>query len=236
MVLRAHAHAGQSDYAAALAALKDAASLSGTDRQLSCRANQIKALVHALSGDWKSSARAAATAALDAQATGKTQQEISSAHYLGEALIFQREWARAYAAFRKSLALAADAGAERWVNRNRMLLAFLEAREGSAAARQALGQCLAEAERTRVTQDVAKGRLLIAKLLCDEDKPTRARRELELAREIAGSIGHTLLVSECESALQALSTAAQAEPVTAPDIHESGEPEPQRGPGSAGSS
>jgi tetratricopeptide (TPR) repeat protein len=201
LVLKAHAQAGLGNYAAALDTLAEATELRGNDRELSCRGQQLAALVHALKGDWKNSGKAAALSAADAQATGMIQQEISSAHYEGEALIFQEEWARAYAALRKSLALATDAGAERWVNRNNMLLAFLEARGGSALARQALGRSLAEAERTRVTQDVAKGRLLIARLLASEGAAVAARREVELAKEIAGSIGHTLLVRECETAL-----------------------------------
>ena len=117
------------------------------------------------------------------------------------ALTHLGENARAYAAFRSSLDLARDAGAERWINRNRMLIAFLEGRDGSSAARKHVGECLAYAERHHHTQDVAKGRLLVGQLLHSQGDHTGAQRELQLARQIATAIGHALLVLECEQVL-----------------------------------
>jgi tetratricopeptide (TPR) repeat protein len=203
LVLGAHAHAQAQNRLKALSLLKRADALVGpNDHEHACRTAQVRALAHALAGDWEQSAKAAGIAAAYAEQLGLVQQEISYRHYEGEALTHLGENARAYAAFRSSLDLARDAGAERWVNRNRMLIAFLEGRDGSSAARKHVGECLALAERQHHTQDVAKGRLLVGQLLQAQGDPVGAQRELQLARQIATSIGHALLVLECEQALK----------------------------------
>lgn len=203
LVLGAHAHAQAQNRLKALSMLKRADALVGpTDHELACRTAQVRALSHALAGDWQGSAAAAGVAAAKAHELGLVQQEISYRHYEGEALTHLGENARAYAAFRSSLDLARDAGAERWINRNRMLIAFLEGRDGSASARNHVGESLAFAERHHHTQDVAKGRLLVGQLLQAQGDPAGAQRELQLARQVATSIGHQLLVLEVEEALK----------------------------------
>ena len=162
---------------------------------------QVRALTHALGGEWELSGQAAANAASHARALGHSPQETAYRHYEGEALTNFGQYARAYAAFRSSLALARDIGSERWVNRNQMLLAFLEGREGSKEATRRIEDALEVAERQRETQDVAKGRLLLGCLIRLEGEEAAAQREFALARQISIAIGHGLLVSECDAAM-----------------------------------
>jgi tetratricopeptide (TPR) repeat protein len=204
LVLGAHAHAQAGNRLKALSMLKRAEALVGpADHRRACRTAQVRALAHALAADWQESATAAGVAAAKAQLLGLVQQEISYRHYEGEALTHLGNRARAFAAFRGSLALARDAGAQRWINRNRMLLAYLEGHDGAQVAQHHVRECLDHAERHHHTQDVAKGRLLLGQLLHERGDVPGAQREFQLARQIAKSIGHGLLVSECEAALAA---------------------------------
>src|SRR5690606_37150142 len=124
-----------------------------------------RALSYALAGQWQQSSTAAASAASHARALGRLRQETAYRHYEGDALTHLGHFAKAYAAFRGSLGLARDLGSERWINRNRMLLAYLEGREGSQHAKRQVSECLAIAEHQHGSQDIAKGRLLMGLLL-----------------------------------------------------------------------
>jgi tetratricopeptide (TPR) repeat protein len=203
VVLNAHAHAQAGDGKTALVLLDKADESSQRETLRTLRSLQVRALTHALAAEWQSSGEAAAAAASHARALGRSEQQTAYRHYEGEALTYSGQYARAYAAFRSSLALARDIGSERWVNRNRMLLAFLEGREGAKGAKRRIGEALALAERQRETQDVAKGRLLLGLLLRLEADEAAAQREFALARQIALTIGHGLLVSECDAAMRA---------------------------------
>ncbi len=203
LVLCAHAHAQAGKLGEALGLLEQADLLSvEPDDARAFRTAQVRALSYALGGDWDKSAMAAASAATRARALGLLQQETAYRHYEGEALTHIGEYARAYAAFRSSVAMARDTGSERWVNRNRMMLAFLEGKDGSALAKRQVGECLALAERQHQSQDISKGRLLLGLLLRSEGDELGAQRELQLARQVAVAIGHGLLVSECDAALE----------------------------------
>jgi tetratricopeptide (TPR) repeat protein len=205
LVIAAHAHAQKGDRSIALGLLEAAAELErGQDESRALRTAQVRALVHALSNEWSQSGAAAAQAANLARSLGRLQQETAYRHYEGEAMTYLGEYARAYAAFKSALALSRDLGSERWVNRNQMLLAYLEGREDTARARQRVGECLVFAERRHDTQDVAKGRLLLGFLERADANETAALREFQLARQVASAIGHRLLVAECDAALEAL--------------------------------
>lgn len=202
LVISAHAHAQKGDRATALELLEVAGALEQAHAEArALRRAQVRALVHALSSEWQASGVAAATAATLARALGRHQQETAYRHYEGEALSYLGEYPRAYAAFRSSLALARELGSQRWINRNRMLLAFLEGREDVARARQRVGECVVLAERRHETQDVAKGRLLLGLLERADANESAALREFQLARQVALAIGHRLLVAECDAAM-----------------------------------
>jgi tetratricopeptide (TPR) repeat protein len=201
-VLGAHALAQAGDREHALALLAEAEKLTEPgDAQRTLRLAQVQALSYALFGSWGESSVAAQRAANAARSLGQAQKEAAYRHYEGEALTHLGQYAKAFAAFRGSLALARDIGAERWINKNRMLLGFLEAREGSESAGTQVRQCLAWAEERREAQDVAKGHLLSGLLLRHEGNDVAAQRELSLARQVAVAIGHRLLISECDAAL-----------------------------------
>lgn len=203
LVISAHAHAQKGDRVAAFELLDSASTLEQADAEArGLRRAQVRALVHALGSEWHDSGLAAATAANLARSLGRHQQETAYRHYEGEALSYLGEYPRAYAAFRGSLALARELGSQRWINRNRMLLAYLEGREDIARARQRVGECLLLAERRHETQDVAKGRLLLGLLERADANQSAALREFQLARQIALAIGHRLLVAECDAVLQ----------------------------------
>lgn len=204
LVLAAHAQAQSGDRAAALGLLEKAQILGHGQGELrALRTAQVRALVHALRGEWQQSGAAAGEAATLARSLGRLQQEAAYRHYEGEAHTYTGDYPRAYAAFRSSLALARDLGSERWVNRNRMLLAFIDGQDQKSIAKQLVGECLVLAERRHETQDVAKGRLLLGLLLREEGDEAAAQRELQLARQIALAIGHRLLVSECDAVIEA---------------------------------
>jgi tetratricopeptide (TPR) repeat protein len=214
LVVSAHAHAQKGDRATALSLLESAGTLEhGQEEGRALRSAQVRALVHALGNEWHESGAAAAKAATLARSLGRHQQETAYRHYEGEALTYLSEYPRAYAAFRNSLSLARELGSQRWINRNRMLLAYLEGREDIPRARQRVGECLLLAERRHETQDVAKGRLLLGLLERSDANESAALHELQLARQVALAIGHRLLVAECDAAMQQL-------PVLAPRTDE----------------
>jgi len=205
LVVSAHAYAQKGDRATALSLLESAGTLEhGEEGGRALRSAQVRALVHALGNEWHDSGAAAAKAATAARALGRHQQETAYRHYEGEALTYLGEYPRAYAAFRSSLALARELGSQRWINRNRMLLAYLEGREDIARARHRVGESVLLAERRHETQDVAKGRLLLGLLERADANEPAALRELQLARQVALAIGHRLLVAECDVALAAV--------------------------------
>jgi hypothetical protein len=123
---------------------------------------------------------------------------------LGDALIVLEEHARAYGAFKQSVALCDELGFERLANHNRMFLAFLDALAGDAEADQVLIQGIRYAESNDFTWDVLGGKKLLARLHAHRGDLDAARLQYQRLRELARAAGNRLIADDCVTALRSM--------------------------------
>jgi eukaryotic-like serine/threonine-protein kinase len=201
----AQAQGGAGEYERALESLDQAAGLVGDgDAVLALERAKVSGLVHGFRGDWARCAHDAALAAETARELGLEHEVAIHLHNQGDALMREDELPRAYAALTASRSVAARIGAERLVNLNQMMLAYLDALNGSDAARKTLGEKLAHAEAQKWTWDALSGRVLLGKLLGKSGDVAGARRELILAKRLADATSNQLVIDDCERALAEL--------------------------------
>jgi serine/threonine protein kinase/tetratricopeptide (TPR) repeat protein len=180
------------------------ASAIGVELALRCERHRIAALVEGLAGNWECCAIESAKAAELGRMSGSNHEVAESLHQEGDAWLRHGEEARAYAVLKSALSMAREAGSERLVNSNHLLLAYLEALRGSRAAQRQLGERLALAEARVWTRDVSRGRYLLGALLARDGSLTPARNELMLAQEIAEQAGDSLTARDCAETLARL--------------------------------
>ena len=208
-IATAQALAGAGQHTRALATLDEAEKLHGADDPvLAGERAKVRALILGFRGDWQGCVAASAEAADRMRAAGLVHEVAVNLHNQGDALLRMGELPRAYATLQSSLAAAQEIASDRLVSLNRMHLAYLDALNGSEAARKALGECIAAAEAQRWTWDVLTGRYLLGKLLRARGDEAAARRELELTRQLAESMDNRLLVDDCDRALADLGRAS----------------------------
>ena len=128
-------------------------------------------------------------------------------HNQGDGLMRTDDLPRAYAALTRSLSVAERIGADRLVNLNQIMLAYLDALNGSDAALKLLGRKLAHAEAQKWTWDALSGRTLLGKLLARRGDAVGARRELALAKRMAQATANKLVLDDCDRALGDLAAA-----------------------------
>jgi hypothetical protein len=203
---RALAFAG--DHDAAAATLARAASLTGADDQkLACERDGATALLAATRGDWTECEQAAESAAQRARSAGLLHDLAANLHVAGDALLRRGELARAYASLGASLACAEEMGFDRLAMRTRMLLAYLDALKGSAAAAEELTQLVQRAGGQGFSRDEILGRLLLGKWLARTGEYVPARRQLELAAQLADESGNRSAYDECRHELEQVAEA-----------------------------
>lgn len=205
----AQALAGAGELEAAQRALDEASRIlpAEDDPVLLCERAKVRALIRAFQRDWGGSALAAEQAAELGREAGLSHEVAVNLHNQGDSLMRLGELPRAYAALQKSLEVAEVIGSDRMVNLNRIMLAYLDAANGSNVARRVLGERLAAAEAQRWTWDAITGRYLLGKLLAEQGDALGARRELTLARRLAEDSKNRLLSEDCRMQLEALDAA-----------------------------
>src|SRR5690606_14622479 len=204
----AQALAGAGELDAAQEALDAAVQLlpADDDPVLLCERAKVRALIRAFQRDWGGAALAAEQAAEMGREAGMSHEVAVNLHNQGDSLMRLGELPRAYAALQKSLEVAEVIGSDRMVNLNRIMLAYLDAANGSNVARRVLGERLAAAEAQRWTWDAITGRYLLGKLFAEQGDADGARRELTMARRLAEQSKNRLLSEDCRMALEALSS------------------------------
>ncbi|MCA9628185.1 MAG: hypothetical protein KC766_10990, partial [Myxococcales bacterium] len=202
----AQALAGAGELDAAQQALDAASAIlpAEDDPVMLCERAKVRALIRAFQRDWGGSALAAEQAAELGREAGLSHEVAVNLHNQGDSLMRLGELPRAYAALQKSLEVAEVIGSDRMVNLNRIMLAYLDAANGSNVARRVLGERLAAAEAQRWTWDAITGRYLLGKLLAEQGDVLGARRELTLARRLAEDSKNRLLSEDCRMQLEAL--------------------------------
>ncbi|GMV14089.1 MAG: protein kinase [Polyangiaceae bacterium] len=193
--------AGEHD--TALEALSRAQALfpDGEEPVLALERAKVRGLIHGFRGDWARCAEESAQAADQARALGLPHEVAIHLHNQGDGLMRTGDLPRAYAILTRSLSVAERIGADRLVNLDQMMLAYLDALNGSEPAQKLLGQKLAHAEAQKWTWDALSGRTLLGKLLARRGDVIGARRELSLAKRLAEATSNKLVLDDCERAL-----------------------------------
>lgn len=205
LVGMAQALGGAGDHDRALSYLDEAAGLAPEDDlALACERQKVRSLILYFRGDWRSGAKASEEAAELGRAAGLMHEIAVNLHNQGDSLMRLGELPRAYATLQASLAVAEEMASERLVNLDRLMLAYLDALNGSEPAFEVLGERLLYAETQRWTWDVASGRYLLGKLLAQRGDSAGARRELGIARQMGESTDNKLVVEDCDRELAAL--------------------------------
>jgi serine/threonine protein kinase/tetratricopeptide (TPR) repeat protein len=206
LLATAQAAGAAGEHDRALAALDEARGLfgDGDEPVLALERAKVRGLIHGFRGDWARCAEECAVAAEQARALGLPHEVAIHLHNQGDGLMRIEDLPRAYAALTRSLTVADRIGAERLVNLNQMMLAYLDALKGSEPAKRLLGQRLAHAEAQQWTWDALTGRTLLGKLLAQRGDVVGARRELGLTKRLAEATANKLVLDDCERALESL--------------------------------
>lgn len=203
----AQAAGAAGEHQVALDALTQAEALfaAGDEPVLALERAKVRGLIHGFRGDWARCADESATAADQARELGIPHEVAIHLHNQGDALMRVDDLPRAYAVLMRSASVAERIGAERLVNLNMMMLAYLDALNGSEPAKKVLGMKLAHAESQKWTWDALSGRTLLGRLLAKQGDVIGARRELSLARRLAEATSNQLVIDDCDRALSELS-------------------------------
>ncbi len=209
LLATAQAAAAAGEYDEALSALDQARGLfaEGEEPVLALERAKVRALIHGFRGDWARCALESGTAAEQARGLGIPHEVAIHLHNQGDGLMRTDDLPRAYAALTRSLSVAERIGADRLVNLNQIMLAYLDALNGSDAALKLLGRKLAHAEAQKWTWDALSGRTLLGKLLARRGDAVGARRELALAKRMAQATANKLVLDDCDRALGDLAAA-----------------------------
>jgi serine/threonine protein kinase/tetratricopeptide (TPR) repeat protein len=203
---RAQAFGGLSDRRAALIELGKAEAVFPADATFAAERQKVRALIEYFTRDFRAAAVEAEKAIDMARALGISYEVAINLHNLGEFLVRQNDFPRAYGAIRQSIALCDECGFERLGSQNRMFLAFLDGVAGDTEAEATLRQGIRYAEANDFTWDFINGRLLLAWLFQRRGAIAAARDEFDKLRGIARNAGNHLVADDCDAALQAMAS------------------------------
>ncbi|MBX3186085.1 MAG: protein kinase [Labilithrix sp.] len=200
----AQTNAAMGDRAAALRHFDRLESLVANEPTFVCERHKLRALIDYFSRDFRAAALSSEKAIDMARELGLQYEVAVNLHNLGDILTHLDDFARAYGAFKQSLALCDELGHERLASHNRMYLAFLDGLAGDAEAEKVLMQGIRYAEANEFTWDVLGGRVLLAKLLRHRGDADGARLEFQKVRDLARAAGNRLVADDCGAALQSM--------------------------------
>jgi tetratricopeptide (TPR) repeat protein len=203
--------AGLGDRPTALAHLEEAKGLLPNDRTAEMDRTRVRALVDYYTRDFESAAAHFARAIDMGRKLGLTHVVLVNLCHLGEVLVRLGDLPRAYGAIRQSLALCEERGDERFANRNAMLLAHLDGLKEEGDSEERIRTGIEYAKSKGFTNDVIRGKLLLAHGFARRGQIAAAREEYETTRAMALDAGQRLVADDCETALDALPIEAQAE-------------------------
>jgi tetratricopeptide (TPR) repeat protein len=206
LVSMVQARAAVGDRRAALTHLERAEQLLPNDAMAACEREKLRGLVEYFARDMRAAATACERAVDAARKLGLTYEVAVNLHNLGDILVRQHDFARAYGALQQSLALCDEAGFERLASHDRMFLAFLDALNGDTEADKRLAQGIRYAEANDFTWDLLGGRWLYAQLLQRRGDKDGARAELQRLLTTAREAGNSLIADDCDRALQAMAS------------------------------
>ncbi|MFW5739084.1 MAG: protein kinase domain-containing protein [Myxococcota bacterium] len=153
---------------------------------------KLCALIFHFSGDFGEAAAASERGVALARTAGLSYEVALGLHNLGDSLLWLEDTARSHAAFQQSLAITEQYGYARLARHNRMYLTYLEGRQGSDEAYEALRELVREADDKGLTWDALNGRFLLGALAYRRRDAEVAQRELDRVR---------ILARECKSHL-----------------------------------
>ena len=197
-------NAAMGDHAAARRHFDRAAKLLPTEPTYVCERYKLQALMDYFARDFRSTVLNAERAIDMARELGLPYEVAVNLHNLGDALVQQDDFSRAYGAIKQSLALCDEYGHDRLGSHNRMYLAYLDGRAGDTEAERVLMQGIRYAEANEFTWDVLGGRLLLAKLHEHRGELDSARLEFQKLRELARGAGNRQVADECVTALRSM--------------------------------
>jgi eukaryotic-like serine/threonine-protein kinase len=170
-----------------------------------CELHKAESLVHFFAND-PLKAVEAATKALDlAQEHGFSYEVAINAHNIGEFLLLQGDYRRAFSSLRSSYDLAREHGFVRLQMVNMRTLGFIDAAKfGSDEGRMRMVQAAEYAANHHLTWDLLQGRYMLA--LVDQARGNIDDAATALQEVIALAIehGHARIVQEAQQALAAL--------------------------------
>ncbi len=178
--------------------------LPASDIAAACEREKARAIVDYFASDFRGAAAACERGADLARELGISYEVAVNLHNLGDALVRLDDYARAYGAFKQSMALCDEAAFDRLSNHNRMFLAYLDALRGDEEARAQLLQGIAHAESHDFMWDVLSGRWLLAKLHVFNEDRDAARAEYDKLRLLSRNVGNRLIEGDCDEALARL--------------------------------
>jgi serine/threonine protein kinase/tetratricopeptide (TPR) repeat protein len=196
------ANAAMGDHAAAMRAFDRLDAILPEEPTAICERHKLRALIAYFARDFRNAALHTEKAIDMARDLGLHYEVAVNLHNLGDILVHLEDNARAYGAFKQSLALCDELGFDRLVSHDRMFLAYLDGLKGDADADKVIHQGIRYAEAMEFTWDVLGGRLLLAKLLEHRGDSDAARLEYQKLRDLARSAGNRLVADECVTALR----------------------------------
>ncbi|MBS2016411.1 MAG: protein kinase [Deltaproteobacteria bacterium] len=207
-------NAAMGDHAAAMRHFERAVELAPNEPTLLCERHKLHALIAYFARDYRAAALHSEKAIDMARDLGLQYEVAVNLHNLGDILVHQSDFARAYGAIKQSLALCDELGHDRLASHNRMFLAFLDGLAGDMDAERVLAQGIRYAEANEFTWDVLGGRYLLARLLEHRGDQDAARLEYQRTRDLARAAGNRLVADDCGSALRSMG----APPSTPPPV------------------
>jgi eukaryotic-like serine/threonine-protein kinase len=210
-------NAAMGDHAAARRHFDRAMSLVPAEPSFVCEGHKLSALIDYFARDFRAAALHSEKAIDLGRELGLQYEVAVNLHNLGDILVHNLDYARAYGAIKQSLALCDELGHDRLASHNRMFLAFLDGLAGDADADRVLQQGIRYAEANEFTWDLLGGRLLLARLLEHRGEVDAARLEFQKLRELARGAGNRLVADDCAAALRSME-APPSQPPPAPAV------------------
>ncbi len=173
-----------------------------TDLALAVEHEKVRGMLCYYAEDFAGATAAFERGADTAKTVGLSFEVAVALHNLGDALIWQGSFARAYASFRESENVSHEFGYDRLLTLDRMYMAYLEAEKGQAEATEALRGFIDHTESKGYVGDAVQGRYLLACLAFERRDRSMAQKELTTVRDVASKTQRTRLAARASAMLE----------------------------------